>query len=57
MPQRLLVPLFQRPCVWNDENQWADVTPEVDRRYDYPPDNEGSAIQLVLEQAELLAAS
>ena len=20
-PQRLVVPLFQRPCVWNEENQ------------------------------------
>jgi hypothetical protein len=21
-PQRLVVPLFQRPYVWNEENQW-----------------------------------
>ena len=23
-PQRLVVPLFQRPYVWNEENQWGD---------------------------------
>lgn len=36
MPQRLLVPLFQRPYVWNEENQWAplwaDVTRVAERR-------------------------
>ena len=36
MPQRLLVPLFQRPYVWNEENQWAplwaDVARVADRR-------------------------
>lgn len=34
-PQRLIVPLFQRPYVWNEENQWdplwTDVTRVADR--------------------------
>lgn len=34
-PQRLIVPLFQRPYVWNQENQWeplwADVTLVAER--------------------------
>ena len=25
MPQRLLVPLFQRPYVWNEELQWEPL--------------------------------
>jgi hypothetical protein len=24
-PQRLVVPLFQRPYVWNEENQWEPL--------------------------------
>lgn len=40
MPQRLLVPLFQRPYVWNEENQWAplwaDVTRVAERRVTRP---------------------
>ena len=40
MPQRLLVPLFQRPYVWNEENQWAplwaDVTRVAERRLSKP---------------------
>lgn len=40
MPQRLLVPLFQRPYVWNEENQWAplwaDVARVADRRLSKP---------------------
>src|SRR6266542_5925220 len=24
-PQRLVVPLFQRPYVWNEENQWQPL--------------------------------
>ena len=31
MPQRLLVPLFQRPYVWNEENQWAPLWADVTR--------------------------
>lgn len=25
LPQRLVVPLFQRPYVWNEENQWEPL--------------------------------
>lgn len=39
-PQRLVVPLFQRPYVWNLENQWeplwADVTRIAQRLLDKP---------------------
>ncbi|MGH9228619.1 MAG: GmrSD restriction endonuclease domain-containing protein [Acidimicrobiales bacterium] len=35
LPQRLVVPLFQRPYVWNEENQWEplwnDLTRVADR--------------------------
>ena len=31
MPQRLLVPLFQRPYVWNEEAQWAPLWADVVR--------------------------
>ena len=31
MPQRLLVPLFQRPYVWNEENQWAPLWADITR--------------------------
>lgn len=30
-PQRLIVPLFQRPYVWNMENQWAPLWRDVER--------------------------
>ena len=30
-PQRLIVPLFQRPYVWNMENQWAPLWSDVVR--------------------------
>src|SRR5213592_4752763 len=28
-PQRLVVPLFQRPYVWNEENQWEPLWNDV----------------------------
>ena len=31
LPQRLVVPLFQRPYVWNEENQWAPLWRDVER--------------------------
>jgi hypothetical protein len=31
MPQRLVVPLFQRPYVWNDKNQWEPLWNDVVR--------------------------
>jgi Protein of unknown function DUF262/Protein of unknown function (DUF1524)/Restriction Enzyme Adenine Methylase Associated len=41
-PQRLVVPLFQRPYVWNEENQWEplweDVTRVADRVLNKPQD-------------------
>src|SRR2546428_10721869 len=30
-PQRLIVPLFQRPYVWNQENQWEPLWNDVVR--------------------------
>src|SRR5262245_31051354 len=30
-PQRLVVPLFQRPYVWNEENQWDPLWDDVVR--------------------------
>ena len=30
-PQRLVVPLFQRPYVWNEENQWEPLWMDVVR--------------------------
>ncbi|MCS6292533.1 MAG: DUF262 domain-containing protein [Nitrospira sp.] len=30
-PQRLVVPLFQRPYVWNEENQWEPLWNDVSR--------------------------
>src|SRR4249920_947377 len=30
-PQRLVVPLFQRPYVWNEENQWQPLWEDVVR--------------------------
>jgi hypothetical protein len=41
-PQRLVVPLFQRPYVWNQENQWEplwdDVVRVTDRVLNGPSD-------------------
>jgi uncharacterized protein with ParB-like and HNH nuclease domain len=30
-PQRLIVPLFQRPYVWNEDNQWEPLWDDVSR--------------------------
>ena len=30
-PQRLIVPLFQRPYVWNQENQWSPLWNDITR--------------------------
>lgn len=30
-PQRLVVPLFQRPYVWNEENQWEPLWDDLTR--------------------------
>jgi len=43
-PQRLVVPLFQRPYVWNEENQWEppwnDVVRVTDRVLNGPLESE-----------------
>ena len=31
LPQHLMIPLFQRPYVWNEENQWAPLWQDVRR--------------------------
>ena len=31
LPQRLVVPLFQRPYVWNEDNQWAPLWRDITR--------------------------
>ena len=31
MPQRLLVPLFQRPYVWSEESQWEPLWDDITR--------------------------
>lgn len=31
LPQHLVIPLFQRPYVWNEENQWAPLWQDVRR--------------------------
>ena len=31
LPQRLLVPLFQRPYVWEEERQWRPLWDDVER--------------------------
>ena len=60
-PQRLVVPLFQRPYVWNEENQWEPLWNDVvrvadrvlNRPYDkHPPHFLGA---VVLQQVRNLA--
>lgn len=34
LPQRFLVPLFQRPYVWNQENQWEPLWEDLTRAAD-----------------------
>lgn len=31
LPQQLVVPLFQRPYVWDEQNQWAPLWHDVRR--------------------------
>src|SRR4029450_3426540 len=35
-PQRLVVPLFQRPYIWNEEAQWEPLRNDVVRVTDRP---------------------
>jgi len=40
-PQRLIVPLFQRPYVWNEENQWEPLWKDMARMADKLVDKPG----------------
>jgi hypothetical protein len=57
-PQRLVVPLFQRPYVWNEENQWEplwnDIVRVADRVLDKPNDKHTPHFlgAVVLQQAQ-----
>lgn len=57
-PQRLVVPLFQRPYVWNEENQWEplwnDIVRTADRVLDRPHDKHTPHFlgAVVLQQAQ-----
>jgi hypothetical protein len=44
-PQRLVVPLFQRPYVWNEENQWAPLWDDLARLAERLLKSQGSKIQ------------
>ncbi len=44
MPQRLIVPLFQRPYVWNRENQWEPLWQDVTRVADRALANPGGQV-------------
>jgi hypothetical protein len=39
LPQHLVVPLFQRPYVWNEENQWVPLWQDVRRMAELRLDN------------------
>ena len=62
-PQRLIVPLFQRPYVWTQENQWAplwaDVTRLADRLVKNPNINHNPHFlgAVVLQQAQVSTGS
>lgn len=41
-PQQLMVPLFQRPYVWDEENQWAPLWQDIRRLADHHLTNLGT---------------
>ncbi|MCE0539882.1 DUF262 domain-containing protein [Kineosporia rhizophila] len=43
MPQQLVVPLFQRPYVWDEEGQWAPLWQDVRRLVEHHLDHLGSS--------------
>lgn len=43
MPQHLVVPLFQRPYVWDQENQWVPLWQDVRRLVELRLANSGTA--------------
>ena len=42
LPQQLVVPLFQRPYVWDEENQWGPLWEDIRRLADHQLDHPGS---------------
>jgi hypothetical protein len=62
-PQRLVVPLFQRPYVWNEENQWEplwnDVVRVTERLLRRPHDKQQPHFlgAVVLQQVQNLAGT
>ena len=57
MPQHLTVPIYQRPYVWSEEEQWAPLWADVRRIAEHRSDNPGSAAThflgaVVTQQAE-----
>jgi hypothetical protein len=43
LPQHLIVPLFQRPYVWDEENQWAPLWQDIRRMADLRLADPGSS--------------
>jgi hypothetical protein len=43
MPQHLTVPIYQRPYVWNEEEQWAPLWADIRRITEHRLDNHGSS--------------
>lgn len=56
LPQHLVVPLFQRPYVWNEENQWVplwhDIRRIVELRLDNPSSSAAHFLGAVVLQAQ-----
>jgi hypothetical protein len=42
LPQQLVVPLFQRPYVWDEENQWAPLWQDIRRLAEHQISNPGA---------------
>ena len=61
MPQRLVVPLFQRPYVWNRENQWEplwdDVTRVAERKLAKPSDGHQEIFETLNARGAQLTAA
>ncbi|GEC73865.1 DUF262 domain-containing protein [Microbacterium maritypicum] len=42
MPQHLTVPIYQRPYVWTQEDQWAPLWGDIRRLTEHRMDNESA---------------
>lgn len=42
LPQLLVVPLFQRPYVWDEENQWSPLWQDIRRLAEYQLSHPGA---------------